>query len=63
MAVEVLVPVDAAGGGEGPALVDGHGFGVAGGVALMVMQVGERAAGAERVFLIPDADVVGVSAG
>src|SRR5208283_3279319 len=40
--VEVLEPVDAAGGDQRPCMEDPHGFDIAGGVALVVVDIGQR---------------------
>ena len=63
LSVVVLEPVETAGEGGSPGIVDPHGFGVPGGVALVVVQVGEGGGGSVGLFVIPDADVMGVCAG
>lgn len=43
MSVEVLEPVEAAGGGCGPSAMGPHGFGVTGGIALVIVDFSESA--------------------
>ena len=63
MAVEVLIPIHARSGGSGPCMMNPEGFAVEPCVALMIVQIGELRGRAERLFAVPIADIVSVSAG
>ena len=62
MSVEILEPVHPCGSREGPGFVPVHDFCVNGRVALMVVQVCQCGGGAIALFLVPDADVMGIGA-